>query len=136
MKTKIITYTYLFLLALAGYLLFTIKSEVQNLNFQISSYKRQIEDDKKNIGMLKAEFAYLTSPKRLGQLVSKHLHLSSITAGQAVADPLSNKETFAQLHTPHREKIITPTNNIQWRYKHAAHRRSNTQVQKASYKRD
>lgn len=135
MKSRVITYLYLAVLGVVGYFLFAIKSEVQNLNFQISAYKKQIASEKSNLNILKAEFAYLTSPQRLSQLVSKHLKLTSIKAGQAISDPLDTtieeKQGYKQPLMKNIDKVRSGS-SIKWRYKYA-HQKSN--VQKASYRR-
>lgn len=134
MRSRVIVYFYLSMLLIAGYFLFAVKSEVQNLNFQINAYKKQIESEKNNLSILKAEFAYLTSPKRLTQLTSKHLHLNPITAGQTIENPLEDSVTVKQEYKPQVKNIdkIRSSSSIKWRYRYS-HNKSN--VHKASYAR-
>lgn len=56
--------------------------KVQNTREEISHIKKQIEQEKTNIHILKAEWAYLTNPQRIKNLSDKYLSLKLQTASQ------------------------------------------------------
>jgi cell division protein FtsL len=61
------------LIGLAIYFLFQMNSKVQNTKEEILNLKKQIEQDKNDIHLLKAEWSYLTNPERIKTLSKKHL---------------------------------------------------------------
>ena len=61
------------LLGIAIYFLFQMSGKVQNAKEGITHLKKQIEQDKNDIHLLKAEWAYLTNPERIKELSKKHL---------------------------------------------------------------
>ncbi len=61
------------LIGIAVYFLFQMSGKVQNAKEEINSVKKQIEQDRNDIHLLKAEWAYLTNPERIKDLSRKHL---------------------------------------------------------------
>lgn len=116
---RLIFYIYIFLLIVAGYLLFFIKSEVQNFNFQMNVIEEQIDQERDNIKLLKTELSVLTSPNRIKALSSKHLKLSEAKVNQM--DYVDNSKV----------QYVAAANNGKWRYKGES--RNNTRM--VSYRR-
>lgn len=115
------------LIILAGYFLFSMKREVEALNYSYKSLSKQIRDEKMAINLLKAEFSHLTSPARLKALADSHLHLSSIKPDKMVSDPLMNQKNIEVLAS----NVSLKTKRMkQWRYKHLGERN----IHRASYK--
>lgn len=62
--------------------LYTVKYKVQAMDEQIASMRVQIAEEKTSIHVLTAEWAYLTRPERLRELVEKHLEMQPVQAQQ------------------------------------------------------
>ena len=94
--------------------MFKIKGNVQDLAFEIKQISSQIEQEKKQYSVLKAELAYLRSPQRLQKLALQYLDLESIKPEQFVVDEPRggklNSFKFAALSNKSKTK---------WRYKKA-----------------
>lgn len=120
MNNKVITNFGLFCLCIAGYFLFSIKSQVHDLSYQLSEISKQINDERNEINILKAEYSYLQSPNRIAGLVNKYLGLTAITTEQIVKDPLIAEENqpkagvAAASNIPPSPKMIK---KVSWRYK-------------------
>ena len=115
---------------LSGYVLFSMKREVETLNFELAEIQKQVSSEKGNINLLKTEYVYLTSPARLSKLAAKYLNLSSTTPDQMMPDPTNNTTQLASIEgTLHTE--TTPSKAVRWRYKHMG----NKYIQKASFKK-
>ncbi|MES2215042.1 MAG: hypothetical protein V4485_03360 [Pseudomonadota bacterium] len=115
---RILNYFYTFVVAIAGYYLFAIKIKVQDLGYQLSSINSQVQKEQSDLNILKAEFAYLSSPKRLKSFVDNHLMLSDISANQISKDPLLREDvqiSTAPGNVKHDIHLITK--KISWRYK-------------------
>lgn len=69
-------------LIIGMFTLFQIKYHVQNLKKDLVEINRQIAYNKEAIHVLKAEWAYLSSPKRIKELSQKYLNLSYSKANQ------------------------------------------------------
>lgn len=130
---KVITYFSISALFIAGYCLFAIKGEVQDLSSRLSETSRQITEERNSLNILKAEFAVLQSPSRLRALADRHLALVSIKSDQITQDPLLvnednvvTKEIKPVLHIP------TLKRNVSWRYKTQADRHN---LKNVSHKR-
>ncbi len=76
--------TYLFILAISAAFLFAIKHKVQVLNKQLNEINTKIISEKENIHILKAEYTYLTNPKRIKKLVDSNLALQTIKPDQII----------------------------------------------------
>ncbi len=72
------------IIAMIAYM-FHVKSEVQDLTFEYKQVANQLEEEGKQFNLLKAELAYLKSPKRLQALASQYLNLENIKPGQFAA---------------------------------------------------
>ncbi len=69
-------------LAVAIAFLFFVKSRVQELSRNIKTVNAKILSERENIHVLKAEYSYLTNPKRLKKLSDKSLSLKALTNDQ------------------------------------------------------
>lgn len=83
-----ITFLTLLILIVVSYGLYNLKYEVEDLQDQANAYKAQMEEDRRSIKVLQAEWAYLTRPDRLQRLSGKFLSLEPTVAKQVgdVAD--------------------------------------------------
>lgn len=115
---------------LSGYVLFSMKREVETLNFELAEIQKQVSSEKGNINLLKTEYVYLTSPIRLSKLAAKYLNLSSTNPDQMMPDPTNNTtQLTATEATTHPDTTYSKT--VRWRYKHMG----NKYIQKASLNR-
>lgn len=62
--------------------LFQIKYSVQYLDRDVEELKRQLEEEKAAIHVLKAEWAFLNNPQRLKSLSKRYLSLEEIKISQ------------------------------------------------------
>lgn len=76
----------------AGFALYRMKFETQQLQEHASKLSQQIVDDQAEIKVLNAEWAYLSSPQRLEQLASRYLSLQPAGPDQ-VALAVANIQT-------------------------------------------
>lgn len=60
------------------------KNNVQKLEKELNAINRNIQDDIKNIHVLKAEWSHLNNPARLRALAAKHISLNPIQAEQII----------------------------------------------------
>ena len=72
------------LTCLVGFGMFVMKNQVQNLENELASINRNIEEDVKNIHILKAEWSHLNNPSRLRALATKHISLNQVKAEQII----------------------------------------------------
>ena len=70
------------LTCLVGFGMFVMKNQVQNLENELASINRNIEEDVKTIHILKAEWSHLNS--RLRALATKHISLNQVKAEQII----------------------------------------------------
>lgn len=63
---------------LAPLAVYSIKYDAKSLRGDITQLEQEIEQEKINIDILKAEWAFLTQPKRLEKLADKMLNLEPI----------------------------------------------------------
>jgi len=68
--------------AVALFLLYRVKYEVQNLHAQVKETERELESEREALHVVAAEWAYLNRPERLRQLSSKYLSSSGLTVDQ------------------------------------------------------
>ena len=106
---------------IAGYFVFTMKREVEILNFEVKTLSKQIKYEKDTINLLKAEFCHLTSPSRLSKLSKQYLALSGLTPERMVSDPLK-AEVAQKMHKEIRDVVVLQKNVshaklVQWNYK-------------------
>ena len=72
------------LTCLGGFGMFVMKNQVQNLENELASINRNIEEDVKTIHILKAEWSHLNNPSRLRALATKHISLNQVKAEQII----------------------------------------------------
>ena len=65
---------------------FILKSKVSNLMTSLELVNRAIEKEEQKVAMLRAEFAYLTSPNYIQKISVKHLDLQNISSNQIIQD--------------------------------------------------
>ncbi|MBN8827907.1 MAG: hypothetical protein J0H68_04300 [Sphingobacteriia bacterium] len=63
----------LILLFVSSFGMFHVKYQVQNMNKDLLSLKKQLIEENEAIKVLEAEWAYLNKPQRLKSIVSMHL---------------------------------------------------------------
>jgi hypothetical protein len=68
--------------AVALFLLYRVKYEVQSIHAQVEDTERQLESEREALHVVAAEWAYLNRPDRLRQLSSKYLSSTGLTVGQ------------------------------------------------------
>ena len=73
------------LTCLVGFGMFVMKNQVQNLENELASINRNIEEDVKTIHILKAEWSHLNNPERLRSLAQKHIDLNPVKAEQIIS---------------------------------------------------
>ena len=66
--------------------MFQVKSAVQDLTFEYKQLSQQLREENKQLNILKAELAYLKSPKRLQILALQYLKLDNIKPNQLITD--------------------------------------------------
>lgn len=83
-----ITLITLVVLVVVSYGLYNLKYEVEDLQDHANGLRAQMDEDRRAIKVLEAEWAYLSRPDRLQRLSSKFLTLQPTVAAQvgAVAD--------------------------------------------------
>ncbi|MCE2992718.1 MAG: hypothetical protein ACK5WS_05055 [Alphaproteobacteria bacterium] len=88
MNKYVIAYFFPILLILAGSVAFVffIKNKVMKISKEVRSVNVQIIAEKEAIHILNAEYAFLTNPKRMKKLISKHLSLHEISKNQLIED--------------------------------------------------
>jgi cell division protein FtsL len=70
------------ILAITVSSLFHVKYEVQSLRKELSENYRQIEDERENLRVLKAEWTYLNHPDRLRLVAEEYLRMAPIQVAQ------------------------------------------------------
>lgn len=118
MDNKLVSRLGIFTIFIAGYCLFAIKGQVNDLSYQLTEINKQINDERSSINILKAENAYLQSPNRLRSLSEKYLGLASIKTEQMTKDPLLNDESQTQIVAEAKTIAdVRVIKKISWRYK-------------------
>ena len=72
------------LVALAGFGLFQLKYRVQGQEQELAHLFRQIQNDRDQIQVLRAEWAHLNDPRRLADLARRYLDLAPVAGVQLV----------------------------------------------------
>ena len=86
---RIATVFWVFVIAVAAFMLYRVKYEVQSLHTQIAQTTQKLEEERDAMRVVSAEWAYLNRPERLRALAAKHLGLTPATAAQiAVVEAL------------------------------------------------
>jgi hypothetical protein len=73
---------WVFTVAIALFLLYRVKYEVQSLRTQVSDTARELEAEKEALHVVAAEWAYLNRPERLRSLAGKYLASTGVTVDQ------------------------------------------------------
>jgi cell division protein FtsL len=102
---------FLLIICIVGYI-FHLKGEVQDLVFEYRQITSQIDEEKKEQNILKAELAYLNSPTRLQKLAAEYLDLEHIQPKQFVAVSEDNKASVSKFSKLTKKKFAS-----RWRYK-------------------
>lgn len=133
MDNKLVSRLGIFTIFIAGYCLFAIKGQVNDLNYQLTDITKQINDERSSINILKAENAYLQSPNRLRSLAEKYLNLATIKTEQITTDPLLNSEESEKPVLAELKEIssVKMRKQISWRYK----KHTNNYLTTVSHKR-
>jgi hypothetical protein len=75
---RVSTLIWVMLVALSGYAMFQVKSEVERLDRRLATVNRMIADDREEMRTLNVEWATLTQPDRLDALSQHVLQLEPI----------------------------------------------------------
>jgi cell division protein FtsL len=78
------TLLWLLLVAIAGLGLFQLKYRVQAQEQELARLDRQIQNDRDEIQVLRAEWAHLNDPHRLADLARRYLDLAPVAGVQIV----------------------------------------------------
>lgn len=115
----------LLLLTSCIFSLFQIKFKVQNLHREAMDLRKELEHEKDNIHVLKAEWAYLNQPERLQRLSQKFLDLHEIKPEQLL--PAQAGLMITPIHNniipePNNQNIIkvsynSPVKKVKWNYR-------------------
>lgn len=109
----------LMLFIATAYGLFFIKEKVVYMRSELHEVKRQIDNERDSIHILRAEFAYLSDPKRLAKLNNNYLQLSAANTKQIVSE--IGDENIDPFNTySNNKKILSAraiSKNVKWRYK-------------------
>ena len=90
-------YIVLSLCLITVYALFSIKDSVMTIRGELLEVNQQAQHEVDTIHLLKAELAYLTSPKRLSELNDDFLKLKETKVSQMISDPLQKVEHKAPI---------------------------------------
>lgn len=69
---------------LIGFSSLVMKNMVQELEGELNTINRNIQNDIKSIHVLKAEWSHLNNPSRLRKLAAKHISLNPVQAEQII----------------------------------------------------
>ncbi len=72
------------LVSSSAYLLFKINHHAITLRRELLDTHKAIVNEKENLHVLKAEWSLLTSPQRIHELATKHLHLKTVQPSQVM----------------------------------------------------
>ena len=108
-------YIIVFLCLSAIYSLFVIKNNVITLRMEMEEVNSQIHNEIDSIHLLKAEFAYLSSPERLKSLNKEYLKLEDTKMIQMASDPLKAKQEKNTVRLSSNTKNLK--NSTSWCYK-------------------
>jgi hypothetical protein len=85
MTIRLSSIIWLLLWVIGAFGLYMVKYKVQNIKIEVAAAERQLNDEKKNLHVLNAEWAYLSRPDRLRQLSAKYLDVKP-QQGMQMAD--------------------------------------------------
>jgi cell division protein FtsL len=79
------TLLFVFLALVVGFVLFKVKYEVVEIEQKLAQAQHQIDRERENIHILRAEWSHLNEPKRLQKLAGKYLDILPMKTDQVVA---------------------------------------------------
>ena len=121
MATRWINFLIIIIVVMAIYGLFAIKEMASIVGYQLAEVTKQLEEERNKIHLLKAEFAYLTSPARLRKIANTYLKLESIKPQQLIRDPINSENTVEKVvaEIDRLPFSINEKRSVKWRYKKA-----------------
>lgn len=108
----------LMLFVATAYGLFFIKEKVVYMKSELHEVKKQIKYERNSIHILRAEFAYLSSPKRLAKLNDNYLQLRTTDTKQIVS--AFGVEAITEVDKRSKNRMLAASasvSNVKWRYK-------------------
>jgi len=105
MRSALLRHTTVLFLLLAGgisMVLFSVKYQVHDLEAKYTRLSGELEDERRALHVLRAEWATLNDPKRLEELASQYLDMGPIAPRQVVGPD-------AVLDIPLREIVFDDT---------------------------
>ena len=104
------TLLWLALVAIAGFGLFQLKYRVQGQEQELARLFHQIQNDRDQIQVLRAEWAHLNDPHRLADLARRYLDLAPVAGVQIVRfDTLPARPTLWSKNMPAARWILRPS---------------------------
>lgn len=79
------TSLFFFLALLVGFVLFKVKYEVVDVEQKLTKVTQQVQREKENIHILKAEWSHLNEPQRLQGLAERFLDITPMKTDQILA---------------------------------------------------
>lgn len=79
------TLLFVFLALVVGFVLFKVKYEVVEIEQKLAQAQHQIDRERENIHILRAEWSHLNEPQRLQKLAEKYLDILPMKTDQVVA---------------------------------------------------
>lgn len=99
---KAVLFFSLILSLTSGALLFHIKHKVLSLEQSIKVVSKKLLDTKEHLSVLKAEWSYLTHPKRINKLISRYLsEVRPLRKEQLIVLPQQTSETVMTKRPSH-----------------------------------
>lgn len=114
--TRLLTAFGLVLTAAASFGLYQVKYQVQDMDRNLASMKRQIERDRAEMQVLDAEWSFLNQPQRLQGLASRYLTLGPIRPTQMVSIeslPPRGASVLAAAPSPGSAPAVPPALTLQ-----------------------
>ena len=85
MSLRISTLLWILLLVLGAFGLYMVKYKVQDLKKEVALTEKNLVEEKKNLHVAKAEWAFLTRPERIRRLAGKYLKVKPVMGKQMAA---------------------------------------------------
>lgn len=101
---------WLVLIAVAAFGLYMVKYRVQALQQEIAGVQDELNQERENLHVVAAEWAYLTRPERLQRLAEKHTLLAPVEGRQV--GQLSNLPFPSAAVVP-SQTGVTPVNHVE-----------------------
>lgn len=101
---------WLVLASVTGWLVYHLKYQVQQREAELVRLNQQIADEQDTIRVLRAEWAYLSQPGRVGELARKHLELQPVENTRLVSwGAIPSKAQLAAPPTPQTLPVVPPS---------------------------